>query len=480
MSDNTDGLTALAARVRHELDMLAYPATPWVKPRMHASGAHVYDVLIVGGGQSGLTIANGLIREGVTNILCLDRSPAGYEGPWETFARMGTLRTPKFLVGTELGYPSLSIQSYYAARFGQAAWDAIDRVPRTHWMDYLRWYRQVLNLPVQNDTVVLSVGRAQGGIIPVEAEVKGIPAQYYARRIVLATGYDGCGEWRIPNEIASVVDPARVFHSNGPIDFERMRGKRIGVLGHGASAFDNAARALEHGAQSVDLCFRRKKLPLINPHRWIEFVGFLKHFPDLSDRTRWQVNLHFKKVDQPPARWGFAEAHSYERFAMHPGCPWLKLAQQADGAIEIETPKGKMTFDYLICATGSVLDFGMRPELALFRDEILPWRDVFTPAPEEAHPTLGLFPYLGPYYDFKSRPGGDAETLGRIYAFNFSGIVSMGPHSTSVSGHKYSVPRVLSGLTRSIMLEQESALVPDLMAYNESDLNLPQALAAAE
>ena len=480
MSENVDRLSALAARLRHELDMLAYPAAPWVKPCEHASGRRVLDVLIVGGGQSGLAIAAGLRREGITNILCLDRSPAGYEGPWETFARMGTLRTPKFLVGTELGYPSLSIQSYYVARFGQDAWDAIDRVPRTHWMDYLRWYRQVLGLPVQNDTTVLSIGRVQDGVITVEAEVRGKPDQFHARRIVLATGYDGCGEWRIPAEIASAVDPARVFHSNGPVDFQVMRGKCVGVLGHGASAFDNAARALAEGAERVDLCFRRKQLPLINPHRWIEFVGFLKHFPDLSDRTRWQVNLHFKKIDQPPARWGFAEAHSYDRFAMHAGCPWLKLEQTADGAIVVETPKTRMTFDYLICATGSALDFGMRPELALFRDEILPWRDVFTPAPEEAHPTLGFFPYLGRGYEFRSRPGGDAETLRRIHAFNFSGIVSMGPHSTSVSGHKYSVPRVLRGLTRSIMLEQEGALVPDLMAYDESDLDMPPTRDAAE
>ncbi len=473
-------MAALNARVRHELDMLAYPAQPWVKQRAHASGHHVYDVLIVGAGQSGLTIANGLMREGITNIVCVDRSPAGFEGPWETFARMGTLRTPKFLVGTELGYPSLSIQSYYVARFGQAAWDDIDRVPREHWMDYLRWYRAVLDLPVRNEVAVRSIGRAEDGIIPVEVDAAGKPERLYARRIVLATGYDGCGEWRIPAEIAGAVPPDRVFHSNGPVDFARMRGKRVGVLGHGASAFDNAARALAEGAASVDLCFRRAKLPLVNPHRWIEFVGFLKHFPDLSDATRWQVNLHFKKIDQPPARWGFAEAHAYERFAMHAGCPWNRLQSRADGSIDIETPRGTMTFEYLICATGSAIDFSARAELAELRDDILAWTDVFTPPPAEDHPTLGSFPYLGRHYDFKSRPGGDQETLRRIYAFNFSAIVSMGPHSTSVSGHKYSVPRVLRGLTRSIMLEQENELVPDLMAYRESDLDLPSGYLAAE
>jgi cation diffusion facilitator CzcD-associated flavoprotein CzcO len=473
-------MAALDARVRHELDMLAYPAQPWVKQRTHASGRHVYDVLIVGGGQSGLTVANGLLREGITNILCLDRNPAGYEGPWETFARMGTLRTPKFLVGTELGFPSLSIQSYYVARFGRDAWDDIDRVPRAHWMDYLRWYRQVLDLPVRNEVKVLSIGRAQSGVIAVEAEAAGKAEHFYARRIVLATGYDGCGEWRIPPEIATAVAPDRVFHSNGPVDFARMRGKRVGVLGHGASAFDNAARALAEGAESVDLCFRRAKLPLINPHRWIEFVGFLKHFPDLSDATRWQVNLYFKKIDQPPARWGFAEAHSYKGFTMHAGCPWTKLQARPDGSIDVVTPHGGMHFDYLICATGSAIDFGVRAELAPFKDDILNWHDVFTPTPDEAHPTLGLFPYLGRYYEFRSRPGGDEETLRRIHAFNFSAIVSMGPHSTSVSGHKYSVPRVLRGLTRSIMLEQEPDLLPDLMAYQESDLDVPRELLAAE
>jgi hypothetical protein len=215
MPGATDNLSALSARARHELDMLAYPALPWVKPREHGSGAHVYDVLIVGGGQSGLAIAHGLIREGITNIVCIDRNPAGYEGPWETFARMGTLRTPKFLVGTELGFPSLSIQSYYVARFGRDAWDAIDRVPRTHWMDYLRWYRQVLKLPGRNDTHVLAIGRARDGVIPVEVETNGAPQRLHARRVVVATGYDGCGEWRIPSDIRSAVPADRVFHSNG-------------------------------------------------------------------------------------------------------------------------------------------------------------------------------------------------------------------------------------------------------------------------
>jgi hypothetical protein len=51
---------------------------------------------------------------------------------------------------------------------------------------------------------------------------------------------------------------------------------------------------------------------------------------------------------------------------------------------------------------------------------------------------------------------------------------------TSVGGLKYSIQRLLRGLTRSIMLEQESAVVPDLTAYDEIDLDVAVAQAAAE
>ena len=51
-----------------------------------------------------------LQREKVTNVICLDENPAGLEGPWITYARMVTLRTPKALTGLDYGMPSLTFQ----------------------------------------------------------------------------------------------------------------------------------------------------------------------------------------------------------------------------------------------------------------------------------------------------------------------------------------------------------------------------------
>ena len=87
-------LAELEARIRGELPYLDYPNRAWVVPR-ERNGVRAYDVAIVGGGQSGLAAAYGLKREQITHTVVLDRSAAGREGPWRTFARMTTLRTPK-------------------------------------------------------------------------------------------------------------------------------------------------------------------------------------------------------------------------------------------------------------------------------------------------------------------------------------------------------------------------------------------------
>ncbi|RKJ42678.1 FAD-dependent oxidoreductase, partial [Butyricicoccus sp. 1XD8-22] len=146
-------LEALNEQVKKDLSYIAHPGKEWVKPVTHED-SHVYDVAIIGGGQSGLSTAFGLFRERITNITILDENPKGVEGPWITYARMITLRTPKHLPSIDLGVPSLTFQSWFIAKFGKEAWDELDKISRNDWMEYLKWYREVLNLPVQNEVKV--------------------------------------------------------------------------------------------------------------------------------------------------------------------------------------------------------------------------------------------------------------------------------------------------------------------------------------
>ena len=121
-------------QVQRDLGILSWPGREWVAPRRAPEGGgRVHDVLVVGGGQCGLAVAYGLMREKVSNVLCLDENEAGLEGPWLTYARMVTLRTPKHLTGLDFGLPSVTFQSYYEARFGHEAWVTLEKIPKEMW-----------------------------------------------------------------------------------------------------------------------------------------------------------------------------------------------------------------------------------------------------------------------------------------------------------------------------------------------------------
>ena len=54
--------------------------------------------------------------------------------------------------------------------------------------------------------------------------------------------------------------------------FARLAGRKVAVVGAGASAFDNAAtRRWRPGPGSVDLLFRRAELPTVNSIRFVRW-----------------------------------------------------------------------------------------------------------------------------------------------------------------------------------------------------------------
>lgn len=471
--------TALAEQVRAELALLSYPATDWVQPI--TANDTVLDVLIVGAGQSGLGMAAALRAQGVCRIAVLDRATPGQEGVWDTFARMPELRTPKQLNGLDMGLPALSVQRWYMARFGEAAWQAIDRIPRLHWMDYLRWYRTTLQLPVHNGVEVLNIrpASAADGVstedcIAVDTLQNGLSSTRLSRLVVLATGMDGAGAWRVPSFIADALPAERCHHSSDAIDFTTLHNQRVGVLGHGAAAFDNAVAALRAGARSVDLCFRRARLPRVNPHRHIETAGLLTHFARLPDEVRWQVASHFRRVDQPPPRASFQQACRWPNFTSHAACSWNHVGWTGD-AIEVDTPQGQFQFDHVICATGHALDLAARPELQTLTPVIARWQDRFATPADQTHEMLAAYPYLGEHYECLPRvPGNGNEWVTRVFAFNSLSYVSHGPHSTSISGHKHALPRLVRGLTQRLFLDQAHTLVGGLQRYDTLELDLPE------
>jgi FAD-dependent urate hydroxylase len=458
------GLSALEAEVARQLRLTGHGGADWTRRRSH-EGAHVYDVVIVGGGQSGLAAAFGLQRERVSNILVIDENPPGYEGPWDTYARMITLRTPKDLTPLDFGVPALTYRAWWEAQHGAESWDAVDKIARGDWMDYLRWYRRVLDLPVRNDTKLVSIQPLQGGLhglLLADGEV------LFARKVVLATGIQGGGEWHTPVEVKDALPRSLYAHTSEPINFEALKGKRIGLLGGGASAFDNANAALSAGVAEVHVFLRRQSLPRINPIRFMERVGFTGRYPALPDAEKYAVMAWFLGLNQPPTNDTFNRAAVWPGFALHLGSPWLAVEQRGDQA-HITTPKGDYAFDYLILSTGLVSDPGLRPELGRVANRIARWSDRFTPTAEEANAAIDAHPYLGPSFELLPRAPADADTVHGLFAFNYSALISLGLSAAALSGLQKALPRLVSGVADQLFLDDRDAFLGDLVSYDEPE-----------
>src|SRR6266567_5164516 len=190
------GLAALEAQLQQYLDFLELPAKPWVPGRMH-DGAPARDVVVIGAGMCGLAATAKLVLTGMSNVVAYDAAPAGLEGPWLTFARMQTLRSPKALHGPALGLPQLTFRAWFTAQWGVEAWQSLDKIPKGQWMDYLIWYRKVLGLPVRNGVRMTGISPV-GDLIAIDIE-GAETGRVLARHLVLATGRSGLGGFAVPD-----------------------------------------------------------------------------------------------------------------------------------------------------------------------------------------------------------------------------------------------------------------------------------------
>ncbi len=444
----SSALIALEAQVHADLARIAHPHAAWLEPKVGPDGRPAIDVLVVGAGQSGIATAFGLMRSQVTNILVLDKSEEGREGPWLTYARMHTLRSPKFYTGPDLDIPSLTYQSWHEARFGEDHWRNLDLIPRELWAEYLLWYRRVVDVPVRNGCEIVEIAPATGGLLAATVQSAAGMEILHARKIVLATGQEGMGDWTIPEPLRHLPSSLCV-HTAQPIDFDSLRGKQVAVIGAGASAFDNAAAALEAGAAAVHLFCRRAEIQVIQPYRWLTFRGFLRHFCDLDDAWRWRFMRAVLDM-----REGFPQA-TYDRcarhanFHLHQAAP-IEAAEEMGRGVELRTPRGRFAADFVICGTGIDVNFTSRRELRNCAANIATWADRYQPPIDERSLRLGRFPYLADDYALSERIPGKTPWIADIHVFAIASTMSFGPSGSSINAMTTAVPKLVHGLTRAL------------------------------
>ena len=467
-----DGLKTLEIAAKRELQRLNWPAPNWVPPLAGPDGRPVLDVLVIGGGMCGQAAGFALMREGVRDLRIVERKADGLEGPWATFARMETLRSPKHLTGPDLGVPALTFRAWYEAQHGVAGWDALYKIPRLEWAAYLLWVRKTAGVPIENGTEVVSMGLA-GSLVRVGLDGTRGKETILARKVVLALGRDGSGAPRWPAFASFAPDTghakARVFHSADDIDFAALKGKRVGVLGAGASAFDNAGTALEAGAATVTMFARRPYLPQVNKSKWTSFPGFLRGFYSLDDARRWRFFTYIFSEQVPPPFESVLRCEKHSGFTMRLAEPWTDLSADSAG-VTVTTPKGVHDFDAVVVATGFDVNMMDRPEVAAFREQVSVWGDHVSAAEAAAHPEEARFPYLGEGFELLPRDAGSVTAVRNVHVFNWGCTMSHGALAGDIPGLAIGANRLVEGIVKDLFVADSDRLFENLLAHEEEEL----------
>jgi len=455
------GLHALEKALQQDLAWINIPPKPWT-----VASSDLCDVVIIGAGMAGMTVAFALKKRGITNIRMFDEAPHGKEGPWDTYARMKILRSPKDLMGPSLHIPNLTFQAWYIAQYGQEPWDLLGKIPTSLWMDYLKWYRKVLHLPIENETALLSIAQDEN-VLRLTIQKEGKTHFVHTRKLILATGRSGFGGLHIPS-FAKHLSKSSYAHTSEAIDFQKLSGKKILIVGGGASAFDAAAVALETNAASVDILIRHEKLTNKNIACSLAYPGLNCGFHKLDDATRWKFLQHAYQRCAPPPVEALQRLQGHDNILVHPN-QIIEQVTHRDNVLSIKTQKQMFSADFLILGTGFAIDGSLRKELRDIFPQILLWKD--RPHLDHAIKHLGAFPYLGPHMEFLEKTPGCAPYLKNIHCYNFGANCSHGPITGDIPGISVGAERVAEGITADLFASCIADYYARLQGYNKVDFN---------
>ncbi len=417
------GLAALEAQIQLDLQYLNMPVNNWVLPKNSTNNVQHINVAIIGGGMSGIAAAFALKLKGI-QAMVFEQAADGQEGPWIQPALMQTLRSPKHVEGPAMASPSLTFQAWFLAQWGQEAWAALDKIPRLQWGEYLQWYKKITEPHLFNEHCLLDLEVASSGSLLTLQTPTGI-VQYQADYVVLAMGMESFSEANIPDFVQG-IPKAHWEHSYAGSDYSRFKGLDVAVVGYSAGAMDSSATALENGAKSVEILIRSADMPRVNRGKVAGSPGFTSAYQAFSDAQKWHYSDYVAKAKTPAPHGSTLRVSEHENAYFNFDSPvhGVRLEQ---GKLHIASGAATFVVDHLILATGYRISWNKNDAFKRIAPHIKTWQEAYQAPASEENAGLASHPYLGTCFQLQNKKNDTLLGLDRLYCFNLSASVSMGP-----------------------------------------------------
>jgi cation diffusion facilitator CzcD-associated flavoprotein CzcO len=237
------------------------------------------DLLIVGAGPYGLSLAAAARRRGIDSILLGEAM-----GFWKRCMPHGLLLRSE--VDWQLCPAGEDTLERYLKEEGvpPEAWEPI---PLERFLGYAGWFQERAGVAAR-PSFVRRLERREGGF---EAELDD-GDRVAARNVVVAPGFGPFANR--PAEVAAALPAERCAHTSEAVDFAPLAGRRCLIVGGRQSAFEWAALIREAGAAAVHVVYRHPT-PRFAPSDWtwvtpmlqatLEVPGWFRSLPPVEQQA---------------------------------------------------------------------------------------------------------------------------------------------------------------------------------------------------